>query len=220
MKLVSVNVSLPKLVVHDGGMVLTGIFKEPVSGRVRVTTLKLEGDGQADLDVHGGAHKAVYAYPCEHYDHWRRELGRNDFGFGQFGENLTVEGLLEDVVHIGDVFRVGSALLQVSQPRTPCFKLGIKMGTQSFLKPFLWSGRIGFYCRVLEEGEVGAGDPIHAVRTDPARLSVREVSRLMYLDKSDLEGARRAAAVEALTPAWRQSFEERVNGADATSSDG
>jgi MOSC domain-containing protein YiiM len=220
MKLVSVNVSLPKLVVHDGGMVLTGIFKEPVSGRVRVTPLKLEGDGQADLKVHGGVHKAVYAYPFEHYDHWRRELRRNDFGYGQFGENLTVQGLLEDSVHIGDVFRVGSALLQVSQPRTPCFKLGIKMGTQSFLKPFLRSGRVGFYLRVLEEGEVEAGDPIQAVRTDPARLSVREVSRLMYLDKSDLEGAKQAAAVEALTPSWRQSFEERVNGADASSSDG
>jgi MOSC domain-containing protein YiiM len=177
----------------------------------------VEGDRQADLRVHGGVDKAVYAYPFEHYEHWKRELGREDLGFGQFGENFTVEGLLEDAVYIGDVFRVGSTVMQVSQPRTPCFKLGIKMGTQRFLKPFLASGRVGFYLRVLEEGEVGAGDSIERVRTDPARLSVREVSRLMYLDREDLDGARRAAAVEALAAGWRRSFEERLAAAEAAS---
>ncbi len=220
MKLLSVNVSLPKLVVHDGGMVLTAIFKEPVAGRVRLSRLNLEGDRQADLRVHGGEHKAVYAYPFEHYDHWQRELGREDFGFGQFGENLTVQGLLENAVHVGDVFRVGSALVQVSQPRTPCFKLGIKIGSQRFLKPFLISGRVGFYLRVLEEGEVRAGDAIEEVRRDPARLSVREVSRLMYLDRRDLDGARHAARVEALAPSWRSSFEERLAEAEAASAGG
>jgi MOSC domain-containing protein YiiM len=217
LKLLSVNVSLPKIAVHDGGVVLTGIFKEPVAGRVRVSTLNVEGDRQADLRVHGGVDKAVYAYPFEHYEHWKRELGREDLGFGQFGENFTVEGLLEDAVYIGDVFRVGSTVMQVSQPRTPCFKLGIKMGTQRFLKPFLASGRVGFYLRVLEEGEVGAGDSIERVRTDPARLSAREVSRLMYLDREDLDGARRAAAVEALAAGWRRSFEERLAAAEAAS---
>jgi MOSC domain-containing protein YiiM len=191
-------------------MVMTGIFKEPVAGRVRLTTLNLEGDRQADLRVHGGVHKAVYAYPFEHYDHWRRELGRDDLGYGQFGENLTVQGLLEDDVHVGDVFRVGTALLQVSQPRTPCFKLGIKMGTQSFLKPFLRSGRIGFYLRVLEEGEVGEGDAIARIRSDPDRLSIREVSRIMYLAPDDVDGARRALRVQALSPTWRDSFAKRL----------
>jgi MOSC domain-containing protein YiiM len=209
-KLLSVNVSLPKLVAHDGGMVLTGIFKEPVAGRVRMRTLNLDGDRQADLRVHGGVHKAVYAYPFEHYDHWRRELRRDDLRHGQFGENLTVEGLLEDEVHVGDVLRVGNAVVQVSQPRTPCFKLGIKMGTQRFLKPFLRSGRIGFYLRVLEEGDVGEGDAIERVRSDPERLSIREVSRILYLDPEDLDGARRALRVEALSPTWRNSFAERL----------
>jgi MOSC domain-containing protein YiiM len=209
-KLVSVNVSLPKLVVHDGGLVSTGIFKEPAAGRVRMRTLNLDGDRQADLRVHGGPHKAVYAYPVEHYDHWRGELGRDDLRDGQFGENLTVQGLLEDEVYVGDVLRVGRAVVQVSQPRTPCFKLGIRMGTQTFLKPFLRSGRVGFYLRVLEEGDVGAGDAIERVHPDPERLSIREVSRIMYLDPDDLEGARRALRVAALSPTWRDSFAERL----------
>jgi len=180
MKLISVNVSKPREVVARGRAVTTGIFKAPVAGRVRLGRLNLEGDGQADLRVHGGPDKAVYAYPFENYDYWKRELGRSDLAYGQFGENLTVEGMLEGEVYIGDVFKVGSALLQISQPRFPCYKLGIRMGSSGFPKRFLASGRSGFYLRVLEEGEVGAGDPIELARADPERLTVLEASRISF----------------------------------------
>ena len=180
MKLISVNVSRPKEIAARGRTVTTGIFKEAVAGRVRLGRLNLEGDGQADLRVHGGPNKAVYAYPSEHYDYWKRELGRSNLVFGQFGENLTVEGMLESEVHLGDVFKVGSAVVQVSQPRSPCYKLGIRMGSSGFPKLFLASGRPGFYLRVLEEGEVGAGDPIELAHADPDRLSVLEASRLSF----------------------------------------
>jgi MOSC domain-containing protein YiiM/ferredoxin len=151
MKLVSVNVSLPKTVVHEGRAVSTGIYKEPVIDRVMVHKLHLDGDGQADLSVHGGVHKAVYVYDLDSYRYWRRELDRDDLNYGHFGENLTVEGMPDDQIHIGDIFRVGSALLEVTQPRTPCFKLEMKMGLPGFSRQFLISGRLGFYFRVLEE---------------------------------------------------------------------
>lgn len=206
MKLVSVNVSLPKEIGERGREVRTGIFKEPVAGRIAVGRTNLEGDGQADLAVHGGVHKAVYAYPMEHYDTWKRELDRGDLSWGQFGENLTVEGMLEEDVCIGDLFRVGSASLEVSQPREPCFKLGIKFGSPAFPRKFLKSERSGFYFRVIEEGELGAGDSISRLRKDPARLSVREVFHLKMFDRQNTEGARRALAVEALSPSWRDAF--------------
>ena len=208
-QLLSVNVSLPKPVEHEGEIVWTGIFKEPVSGRVRLDRLNLEGDGQADLSVHGGVDKAVYAYPVEHYAHWRRTLGR-DFSFGQFGENFTVSGMLEASASIGDIYRAGTAIVQVTQPRTPCFKLGIRMDDRRFLKPFLARGRTGFYLRVLEEGEVGAGDAIELVRGDPAGLTVAELLRVAYRDTEDVEGAKRAAAVEALSHGWREWLRARV----------
>jgi MOSC domain-containing protein YiiM len=207
-QLVSLNVSLPKPVEQDGEIVWTGIFKEPVSGRVLLRRLNLDGDRQADLSVHGGIDKAVYAYPAEHYRHWNRVLGR-DLPFGQFGENFTVTGMLEADTSIGDVYRVGSAVVQVTQPRTPCFKLGIRMGDRRFLKPFLASGRTGFYLRVLEAGEVGAGDAIELVRADSAGVTVAEILRVAYEDTDDLEGARRAAAVEALSQGWREWLHER-----------
>ncbi len=211
MKLLSVNVSLPEEVPHGSETVETGIFKEPVEGRIMLRTLNLDGDGQADLVNHGGVHRAVYAYPIEHYDYWRREFGQdNGFGFGQFGENFTVEGMPEDEVCIGDVFRVGGALIEISQPRPPCFKLGIKMGMPRFPKLFLASGRVGFYLRVLEEGEVGGGDAFEHVARDPERVTVREMSRLLFFEKENLEGARRALGVRALSPGWRDSFEERL----------
>ncbi|MGH7563069.1 MAG: MOSC domain-containing protein, partial [Gemmatimonadota bacterium] len=143
-QLLSVNVSLPRPVEHEHETVWTGIFKEPIAGRVALRRLNLDGDRQADLSVHGGVDKAVYAYPVEHYDHWRRELGR-DLPFGQFGENFTVSGMLEASTSIGDVYLIGTAVVQVTQPRTPCFKLGIRMGDRRFLRPFLASGRTGFY---------------------------------------------------------------------------
>jgi MOSC domain-containing protein YiiM len=190
--------------------VSTGIFKEPVRGRIMLRTLNLDGDGQADLVNHGGIHRAVYAYPIENYDYWRRELGRTDFTFGQFGENFTVEGMLEDSVCIGDVFRVGDALVEVSQPRPPCFKLGIKMGMPRFPKLFLGSGRVGFYLRVLEEGEVSAGDTFDLIESDPERMTVREMSHLLFFDLEDLEGAERALRIRALSPGWHDSFRERL----------
>ncbi len=210
MKLLSVNVSLPKEVPYRDKTTTTGIFKEPVSGRVMLRTLNLDGDGQADLKAHGGIDKAVYAYSIENYDYWKGELGRTDFTFGQFGENFTVEGMLDDQIHIGDQFRVGTALVEVTQPRVPCFKLGIKMGLAQFPKLFLASGRLGFYLRVLEEGRVGAGDVVDRIKTDPERMTVREVCNLLYFDQKNLDGAKKALRIKALSPGWRQPFEERL----------
>ncbi len=220
MKLLSVNVSLPREVLHEHETVSTGIFKRPVAGRVMLRTSNLDGDGQADLENHGGIHRAAYAYSIENYYHWRREIGRTDFAFGQFGENFTVEGMVEDDVHIGDVFRVGDALVEVTQPRPPCFKLGIKMGMARFPKLFLASGRIGFYLRVLEEGEVGAGDVFELIESGPERMTVREMSRLLFFEPENLEGAKRALRVRALSPGWRDSFEERLTKAGVTEEQG
>jgi MOSC domain-containing protein YiiM len=210
MKLLSVNVSLPREVPHRRKTVSTGIFKEPVGSRIVLRKTNLDGDGQADLENHGGVDRAAYTYSIENYDHWRHELGWNEFAFGQFGENFTVERMMEDDIHIGDVFRVGEALVEVSQPRPPCFKLGIKMGMAGFPKQFLASGRVGFYLRVLEEGEVGVGDVFERVESDPEQVSVREMSRLLFFEPENLEGAKRALRVRALSPGWRDSFEERL----------
>ena len=216
MKLLSVNVSLPREVPHGRETVSTGIFKEPVASRVVLRTTNLDGDGQADLENHGGIDRAAYAYSIENYYHWRRKIGRTDFAFGQFGENFTVEGMVEDDIHIGDVFRVGDALVEVSQPRPPCFKLGIKMGMAEFPKLFLASGRVGFYLRVLEEGEVGTGDLFELTKSDPERMTVREMSRLLFFEPENLEGAKRALRVRALSPGWRGSFRERLVKAGAS----
>ncbi len=208
MKLLSVNVSPPKDVSFNGQMVTTGIFKEPVQGRVKLRTLNLEGDGQADLAVHGGTYKAVYVYPFEHYDFWQHQLDRDDFAFGQFGENFTVEGMTEDQVYIGDVFRVGTALVEVTQPRVPCFKLAFKMGRPDFVKQFLASERSGFYLRVLEEGDVGAGDVIERVEIGPEQMTVRQVHHLLYFDNKNVDEAKKVLRIPALSPNWRDSFEE------------
>ncbi|NJD62063.1 MAG: MOSC domain-containing protein [Deltaproteobacteria bacterium] len=213
MRLISVNVSLAKEVTYRGQTVSTGIFKEPVGGRVMLRMLNLEGDRQADRTVHGGINKAVYAYPYEHYEYWSRELGRTDFSYGQFGENFTVSGMLEDAVRIGDVFRVGSARVEVTQPRSPCYKLGIRMGMDSFPKTFLSSGRTGFYLKVLEEGDVGAGDPFERVAGDDGGLSVRDIWRLAVQDRQDLEGARKALRLSTLAPEWRGRLEKRFKDA-------
>ena len=177
--LLFVNVGLPRRVESPGHEILTGIFKEPVPRRVHVGTLNLDGDRQADLTVHGGPDKAVYAYDLSGYAHWRRELSR-ELPFGQFGENLTVEGMPETEVRIGDAYRIGTALLQVSQPRSPCFKLAIKMEMPTFPRMFLASGRTGFYLRVLEEGEVGAGDAITLVSREPGEITVLEATREIF----------------------------------------
>ena len=210
MKLLSVNVSLPKEVPYKGKTVRTGIFKEAVQGRVKLRGLNLAGDGQADLVGHGGIYKAVHAYSIENYDYWKRELGRDDFSYGQFGENFTVEGMLEDNVHVGDVFRIGTALVEVTQPRVPCFKLAMKMGMPEFLKVFMPSERVGFYFRVLEEGEVGAGDALERLKVGPEQMTVREMFHLLYFAKQKLEGARKALRIPAMSPGWRGSFEQIV----------
>jgi MOSC domain-containing protein YiiM len=208
MRLLSVNVSQPKEVRQNGKVITTGIFKESVPGRVMLRALNLDGDGQADLNAHGGVHKAAYAYSIENYEYWKRELGRDDFRYGQFGENLTVEGMLEDVVHLGDVFRVGGAMVQISEPRAPCAKLALKMGLPQFPKRFLASERVGFYLRVLREGEVGAGDVIEQVEAEPERMTVRQFVHLAYFDEGNLEGVRRALRIRGLPPDWREWLED------------
>ncbi len=209
MRIVSVNVGLPRDLAHRDGVVSSGIVKEPVEGPVAVGATNLAGDGQADLSVHGGIDKAVYAYPHEHYAAWARQLGRDDLTPGWFGENLTVEGLLEDEVRIGDVLRAGSAVFAVSQPRVPCFKLAIRMGDPGFAKPFLGSGRVGFYLRVLGEGEIRAGDPIAREPTTELSMSVAEVAGLLgsRTSAADLD---RGAAIAALPLGWRESFAQRA----------
>ena len=178
-KLLSVNVGLPRSVESRGRTVRTGIFKEPVLFRVHVGKLNVDGDRQADLRVHGGPDKAVYAYDLSGYAHWRRELSR-ELPFGQFGENLTVDGLPETEVRFGDTYRIGGALLQVSEPRSPCFKLAMKMELPTFPRVFLAAGRTGFYLRVLEEGEIGAGDTIALVSRQARQVTVLEATRQIY----------------------------------------
>lgn len=212
MRVVSVNVSLPKTVVAGRHEVRTGIFKEPVGGRVAVRRLNLAGDAQADLTVHGGANKAVYGYPAEHYPHWAADTGR-DLPSGQFGENLTTDGLHEDEVRIGDVFRIGSAVLAVTQPRMPCYKLAVRMNDPGFPKRFMRSGLTGFYLRVVGEGEVGAGDAVELLERDPTAITVRGVWHLCYQDDGNAELAGEVLSrYPTLGPEWRRPLEDRVSG--------
>lgn len=210
MQVVSVNVGQPREVIWEGRTVLTGIFKEPVSGHVAVRRLNLTGDRQADLSVHGGPDKAVYAYPAEYYAFWREQLPEMELPWGMFGENLTVEGLLDEAVHIGDHLQVGSAHLMVTQPRLPCYKLGIKFGREDILKRFLRSELTGFYFKVLEEGEVAAGDPIKLLQRDEHKVKITDITRLYSRDKYNLNLLRRAIEVEALPEAWRDYFLQRL----------
>ena len=194
-----------------GKQVLTGIFKEPVARRVMLRRLNLDGDRQADLSVHGGADKAVYAYPAEHYAYWRGELAELALPWGMFGENFTTEGLLEDAVNIGDQFRVGSAHLVVTQPRLPCYKLGLKFGRDDIIKRFLTSGRTGFYFGVLREGEVGAGDSLERIARDPMGVTVANITQLYTSEKDNLEMLRRVMQVERLPESWRGYFKHRID---------
>ena len=209
MRVISVNVGMPREVAWRGRTVLTGIFKDPVAGPTPLRRLNLDGDAQADLTVHGGPDKAVYAYPSEHYDGWRSQLGR-DLSPGAFGENLTTEGLDEDSVHIGDVFRVGTARLVVTQPRLPCYKLGLRFGDPGMVKRFLEAGRPGIYFAVVEEGTVGPGDPIERVAEDEARISVAEMFRLVLDGDADPDALRRLLTVPALAAVWREELEGRL----------
>ncbi len=206
MKLISVNVGGLTQVESNGRVVGTGIFKVPVEGRVLAGRRGLEGDRVVDRRVHGGEHKAVYVYPSEHYAVWAEELDRDDLAPGQFGENFTTEGLTEDAVHIGDRFRVGGALLEVTQPRVPCFKLGIKMGDARFPKRFLKSMRSGFYLRVIEEGEVGAGDAIELSEPGAEHISIRALYALRFQQPRDRDEVKRALSVPALSGEWRMEL--------------
>jgi len=211
MKILSVNVGLPRQVVSDGKSVTTGIYKSPIHGRVKVTRLNIEGDGQADLSVHGGPNKAVYAYPSEHYAYWQREIPDIEMPWGMFGENLTLEGLLENDAHIGDRFRMGTAVLMVTQPRLPCYKLGIKFGRDDVPERFFSSGRTGFYFSVVKEGELGEGDTFQPIHRDANRVSVRDVLLLCYGDgHPDAQLIERALKVEALPAGWRKQVIKRA----------
>jgi MOSC domain-containing protein YiiM len=210
MKITSVNVGLPQKIFHQGRMIRTGIFKVPIQGRVRVNALNIAGDQQADLTVHGGVSKAIYAYPAEHYDFWRKELPGVEFPWGSFGENISTEGLSEKETHIGDRLCAGSVELIVTEPRLPCYKLNAKFAREDMVKRFLRSRRTGFYLSVAREGEIGAGDAIHVLSRDENRVSVADIVRLYAFDRDDLAGMRRAAAVAALPESWRSYFIERA----------
>lgn len=211
-RVLSVNVGLPREVVADSRVVLTSIFKSAVSGRVPIRHDNLEGDRQSDLSVHGGRAKALYAYPREHYDFWRGELPGADLEPGHFGENLTIEGLLEPDVHVGDRLSIGSSELVVTQPRLPCFKLGVRFGRADMVKRFLDSGRSGFYLAVAVEGDVAAGDAITLLERHPATVSIPELLRMYLRDDSGPERLREVIAIPSLSEAWRSEFQKRLAG--------
>jgi ferredoxin-NADP reductase/MOSC domain-containing protein YiiM/ferredoxin len=206
-KLVSVNVGLPQEIAWQGKIVRTAIWKRPVSGRVVARRLNLDGDGQGDLKGHGGEHRAVMVYQLEAYRYWERELGRNDFEYGQFGENFTVEGLSDDEVCIGDRYRIGAAVFEVTQPRVTCYRLGIRMNNPQMAALLVSHRRPGFYCRVITEGEVGAGDEMQKIADGPGRISVAEADSLLYSANHDLKRIAIATRIPALSPGWKGSFD-------------
>jgi len=204
-KVISLNVGLPRTVYFRGQAVTTGIFKEPIKGRIKLKRLNFDGDKQADLTVHGGPDKAVYAYPAEHYDYWKKRLPNMKLPWGMFGENFTTEGLLEDQVNIGDVFRIGSSEVVATQPRMPCYKLGVKFGRMDIVKQFMESKLPGIYFRVLKEGEVGPGDAIELISRDANNVTVKDLVQLVT-SEGDMAKIRRAVHIKALPEAWRQEF--------------
>jgi MOSC domain-containing protein YiiM len=210
MKILSLNVGMPREVTWQGKVVATGIFKEPIQRRVMMRTLNLDGDQQADLTVHGGASKAVYAYPSEHYNYWRTEFPGMDLSWGMFGENFTTEGFLEDAVYIGDRFQIGETEVMVTEPRMPCYKLGIKFGRADIIKRFLASRRTGFYFAVMREGMVGAGDDVELIGRGQGEISVADITRLYAFDKGDLKSLRRAIQVNALPESWKGYFRHQL----------
>jgi ferredoxin-NADP reductase/MOSC domain-containing protein YiiM len=206
-RLLSVNVGLPREHSWRGRTVRTAIWKDPVPGRRTVRRLNVDGDGQADLGGHGGEQRAVMVYQIESYRYWERELGRSTFPFGQFGENFTIEGLADDEVCIGDRYRIGTALFEVTQPRVTCFRVGIRLDEPRMASLLVSHGRPGFYLRVLQEGEVGAGDEVEKVMEGPERMTVAQVNALLYLPGHRPEDLQRALRIPALSPGWKNSFE-------------
>jgi MOSC domain-containing protein YiiM len=213
MKLISLNVARPRLVVYHGATINTGIFKQPVSGPVQLRTLNLDGDRQADLTVHGGPYKAVYAYPSEHYDYWRQQLPGFDLPWGMFGENFTTTGLSEDELHIGDRLQIGSVVLLVRQPRMPCYKLAAKFQRDDMIERFLRSGRSGFYFSVEQEGEVAAGNSLKFLSRDSGGITIAEMNRLFLNDKYDHNLLQKVMNTSALPEDWREYFAPRLEGA-------
>jgi MOSC domain-containing protein YiiM len=215
MKLISVNVGLSRDIAVGGKTVRTSIWKTPVQGRVRVSTLNLDGDQQSDLSVHGGVDKAVYLYPSEYYSYWRTQLPDVELPWGAFGENFTSEGILEDQIRIGDRIRVGSAEFMVTQPRMPCFKLGIRFNRRDMVKRFLESKRTGFYLAVIREGEVQNGDPIEFIEKQETGVTITDIVNLYTVDSRNQELLRRATALSALPQSWKDYFRKRLWNADA-----
>src|SRR3989454_6428300 len=214
-RLVSVNVGLPRDVEWRGRIVHTALWKDPVQGRRRVKRLNVEGDGQADLGGHGGEQRAVFVYQIESYRYWEQRLGRRGLVHGQFGENFTIEGLPDDEVCIGDRYRIGTALFEVTQPRVTCYRVGIRMDEPQMAALLTSSGRPGFYLRVLEEGEVGAGDAILPIVRGPERMTVAEVNALLYFSRHPREQLERALQIPALSPGWRGGLSALVRSQDA-----
>ena len=211
MKLVSLNVSRPRLAVYKGTTINTGIFKEPITGPVQLSMLNLEGDRQADLSVHGGPYKAVYAYPSEHYGYWQKELPGMDLPWGMFGENFTTSGLGEDELHVGDRLQIGSATVMVRQPRVPCYKLAAKFQRDDILKQFLHSGRSGFYFSVEQEGLVACGDTFKLISQDRHGITIAEMNRLFLSEKYNRELLEKALDTAALPQEWREYFSRRLD---------
>jgi MOSC domain-containing protein YiiM len=211
MKVTKVCVGMPQIVrTSEEGFVTTAIFKQPVGGRVRVKELNLEGDAQADLTVHGGWSKAIYVYPGEHYEYWRNELPEMELGDSQFGENLTTEGLIETEVFIGDRLRIGTAEFIVTEPRMPCYKLGIRTGRKDILRRFLQSRRSGFYLAVTRTGDLAAGDDIKLLARDENKVSVTDIVRVWVEDKGDVDTMKRALNIGSLPETWKEPFRDRI----------
>lgn len=210
MKIISVNVGMPRLLAWGGSTFKTGIFKNPIEGRVMLRTTNLDGDRQADLSVHGGPNKAAYGYPSEHYGAWKSELSEPVLPWGAFGENFTTEGLIETDVSIGDRYRVGDAVVKVTTPRLPCFKLAAKFKSDEIIEHFLKSGRCGFYFSVIEEGEVGAGDAFALLGREESTLTIAEVNRLYSAKSPDRETLQRSLHVKTLPESWRERFRARL----------
>ena len=206
-RLLAVNVGLPRDILWNGNTVHTGLWKAPVEGRRAVRRLDIDGDGQGDLAGHGGENRAVFVYQMESYRYWEKRLGRSDFTFGQFCENFTVEGLADDEVCVGDRYRIGSALFEVTQPRVTCYRVGIRMNEPRMAALLTSSGRPGFYLRVLEEGDVGAGDPIVKVAEGPERMTIEQINALLYLPGHPRDQLERALRIPALSAGWHGSFE-------------
>jgi MOSC domain-containing protein YiiM len=209
MQLLSLNISMPVTVDYQGRSLKTGIFKNPVIQTLLLSTNQLEGDGQADLINHGGADKAVCVYCTEHYAYWNEKLQRK-LPYGAFGENFTISGLPESAVHIGDIYEIGTALIQVSQPRQPCFKLALKHKLPDLPLQVQETGYTGYYFRVLQEGLVAAGQTLRLLESQPLAITVAEANRLKYHDKSNIAAIRKLLSVNALSDSWRESFEKRL----------